>query len=206
MYPHLTWALVLTVSFFLFFSPTGWSFGGVLAFEVSRQLVRKGTSVKGVILIDSPVPISHKALPREIISYVLARATADGRAIKSDAAKKARDDVEAQFKKHAAMLQEYSPGRADAKSGWADVPVVILRCLRTMDTEALCGVTYPWLNDVQVAQESIEKWEKLIGRRIPVLELDCDHFDVFKSANVSDRFCSFSLVIVSDISYFFTGR
>lgn len=163
----------------------GWSFGGVLAFEVSRQLQKKGKTVKGVVLIDSPVPIDHEGLPAEVISYVLAKGSggAGSRSVTSAAAQSARASIDTQFKRHANMLQNYHPGPA-SQTGPDDVPCVIIRCAQTLDTEKLCGVSYPWLSDSNFSKESVKKWEELTGRHIPVVELECAHFDVFESANI----------------------
>ena len=38
------------------FVPAGWSFGGVIAFEIAQILVVRGLKVQGVALIDSPFP------------------------------------------------------------------------------------------------------------------------------------------------------
>jgi iterative type I PKS product template protein len=41
----------------------GWSAGGVLAFELTRQLLAQGETVSKLILIDSPCPLGLEALP-----------------------------------------------------------------------------------------------------------------------------------------------
>ncbi|QGA19295.1 hypothetical protein EYB26_006984 [Talaromyces marneffei] len=41
----------------------GWSAGGVLAYEMTRQLIQRGEKVENLILIDSPYPIKLEALP-----------------------------------------------------------------------------------------------------------------------------------------------
>jgi iterative type I PKS product template protein len=41
----------------------GWSAGGVLAYEMTRQLIAKGEKVKKLVLIDSPCPVGLEALP-----------------------------------------------------------------------------------------------------------------------------------------------
>ncbi|RYP12953.1 hypothetical protein DL767_010979 [Monosporascus sp. MG133] len=158
----------------------GWSFGGVLAFEVSRQLRKLGTTVKGVILIDSPYPIDHQALPSEVISHVVKKPS-KGRQLLSDAAKQARDTIEAQFRRHARMLQEYNPDR-----NVEDVPCVMLKCTHTLDTETLCGVSYPWLSEDAFRDQCVRDWEQLIGKRIPVMDVDCNHFEVFDEKHLQD--------------------
>lgn len=157
----------------------GWSFGGVLAFEVSRQLQRMGAAVRGVILVDSPCPIGHQALPPEVISHIVKRPSRGGKLV-SEAARQARDTVEAQFQRHARLLQGYDPERVAG-----DVPCVMLKCTRTLDTETLCGVSYPWLSDDSFRDQGVKDWEQLIGRQVPVVDIDCDHFQVFDDKHVS---------------------
>ena len=41
----------------------GWSAGGVLAYEMTRQLIAKGEKVEKLVLIDSPCPVGLEALP-----------------------------------------------------------------------------------------------------------------------------------------------
>jgi hypothetical protein len=42
------------------------------------------------------------------------------------------------------------------------------------------------LGDLKAGDQSIKLWEELLGRDIPVLELDCNHFEVFEGENVSN--------------------
>lgn len=41
----------------------GWSAGGVIAFELTRQLIEDGDKIERLVLIDSPCPIRLEALP-----------------------------------------------------------------------------------------------------------------------------------------------
>jgi len=41
----------------------GWSAGGVLAYEMTRQFIQKGETIQKLLLIDSPCPIGLEALP-----------------------------------------------------------------------------------------------------------------------------------------------
>ena len=41
----------------------GWSMGGAIAYEMAYQLSQRGESVQGLILIDSPAPLSAQVLP-----------------------------------------------------------------------------------------------------------------------------------------------
>ncbi|KAL4784754.1 Alpha/Beta hydrolase protein [Aspergillus varians] len=46
----------------------GWSFGGVLAFEITQILK---SQIAGTILIDSPPPINYQPLPDAAVTYIL---------------------------------------------------------------------------------------------------------------------------------------
>ncbi|EKD13976.1 polyketide synthase [Drepanopeziza brunnea f. sp. 'multigermtubi' MB_m1] len=47
----------------------GWSAGGVLAYEMTRQFIRKGETVERLLLIDSPCPVKLEALPSSFHRY-----------------------------------------------------------------------------------------------------------------------------------------
>ncbi|KAI0409182.1 hypothetical protein F4802DRAFT_239318 [Xylaria palmicola] len=157
----------------------GWSFGGVLAFEVSRQLQSLGRVVKGLILIDSPPPVNHKALPQEVVSYIVDNRVTGETTHVTEASKQARDKLKQRFQYHASLLQNYHP------EPLTDIPCVILNCSRSMDTETLCNVAYPWISSDTFRASSATQWERLLGRTIPVLDIDCNHFEVFDAAHVS---------------------
>ncbi|KAK4205573.1 putative polyketide synthase [Triangularia verruculosa] len=156
----------------------GWSFGGVLAFEVSRQLRahHPNVTVKGVILIDSPVPIDHEPLPEQVISHVVGNKGRDS---------PLRKQVQSQFSRHAGMLERYSRQSLEQANG-GGVPCAMIFCTKTMDTGRACGVSYPWLSDGEYRSRAVDRWEKVVGRRLLVLDLDCDHFEVFEDANIKE--------------------
>jgi iterative type I PKS product template protein len=47
----------------------GWSAGGVLAYEMTRQLIAKGEKVEKLVLLDSPSPVGLEALPPMFHQY-----------------------------------------------------------------------------------------------------------------------------------------
>lgn len=160
----------------------------MLAFEVSRQLRqrRSAPAVRGVVLIDSPAPVDHVPLPSAVISHVAGRGAASN-------ASKTHGCVEAQFRRNAELLGRYKPRPAAA-----DVPVVMLKCKRTFDTQGLCGVSYPWLSDQGSRNDSVKVWERLVGGQVRVLDVDGDHFDLFAPNNVSSLSHSPSRLCSSD--------
>ncbi|KAI1335917.1 ketoacyl-synt-domain-containing protein [Xylariaceae sp. FL0016] len=159
----------------------GWSFGGVLAFEVARQLRDRGHDrprVHGVLLLDSPFPLGHAPLPAAVIAHVagqISRASASTQA-----------SLRAQFERHAAMLQDYEPDvPSSSSSPGSGIPCFAVHCMRAFDTQKLCGVSYPWLSSVQHRREGVEAWSGLAGRPVPILELDCHHFEVFEAEHIA---------------------
>ncbi|KAF9077256.1 hypothetical protein BDP27DRAFT_1441966 [Rhodocollybia butyracea] len=48
----------------------GWSFGGVVAYEIALQLEKRGITTRGIVLIDSPSPIGHIPLPDTLIKTI----------------------------------------------------------------------------------------------------------------------------------------
>ncbi|KAL8662775.1 MAG: hypothetical protein Q9168_008204, partial [Polycauliona sp. 1 TL-2023] len=138
----------------------GWSFGGVVAFEVAQILSGFGFNVRGLVLIDSPYPKNHEPLPEEIIRFVLGRSKSSY--------------LLAEFKANAALLGEYSPAQARY-----DVETVILRSRDTFDSAGLCGVDYGWLEGQETRTEAIQGWSHLVGGSVDVLDIPGHHFQAF---------------------------
>ncbi|KAI1746541.1 hypothetical protein F4782DRAFT_545231 [Xylaria castorea] len=159
----------------------GWSFGGVLAFEVARQLQSLGRLVKGLILIDSPSPVDHKALPPEVISHIVNNKTARGTTYVTESSKQAREKITQRFQYHAMLLQNYHPDPQPDNA-----PCVMLKCSHSMDTVMLCNVKYPWVSDDNFREKSVRHWEQLMGRSIPTLDIACNHFQVFDADYIGD--------------------
>ncbi|KAL4915855.1 hypothetical protein BDW62DRAFT_203307 [Aspergillus aurantiobrunneus] len=147
----------------------GWSFGGVLAYEITQQLK---SQVAGVILIDSPSPINHQPLPRSVIQHILQDLGLDTGST--------RTGLMAQFTAHAAMLGEYSPAKDDSETEF-----VMLQSEETLDTTRLCSVSYPWLESKTAQREAVAQWRSLVDGEIRVLPIPGNHFEPFKVQNVA---------------------
>ncbi len=153
----------------------GYSFGGVVAFELARQLLQKGEQIKGIVLIDSPYPIDHEPLPNAIISHITESGSTN------DSGSAGRQRVSAQFQANAALLGKYKPPAI--RIGFPKI--IMLRSRETLDSERLCGVRYPWLSDQNTRSEAILAWEKLVRQKISVLDIPGNHFETFAPQNVS---------------------
>ena len=147
----------------------GYSFGGIIAFELAQRLLRKGKQVKGIILIDSPYPIDHEPLPNAVISHITKSESTE------DSESAGRQRISAQFQANAALLGIYKPSATKI-----DFPkVIMLRSQETLHSERLCGVRYPWISDQTTRSEAIFAWEKLVRQKIPILDIPGNHFESF---------------------------
>lgn len=153
----------------------GWSFGGVLAFEVALQLRDLGHQVEGIILIDSPYPVNHEPIPEAVIQHITSAPPRFG------VSEKLRKYVITQFELNAAMLGKYFPAVAEG----LDIPIVMLTSRDNFDTESLCHIPYPWLCSKLAREEEIKRWGSLVRRSLSVLEIPGNHFEPFERENVS---------------------
>ncbi|KAL9583818.1 MAG: hypothetical protein Q9212_002491 [Teloschistes hypoglaucus] len=150
----------------------GWSFGGIVAYEIARQLSASGViRVRGLVLIDSPLPLNHSPLPEKVINHVIASSSASGSAINVNLLR--------EFKHCARLLSEYNPAPLTASRRNGGIKTIMLRSADTFDTESRCGVEYPWLRDQEARRRSIEGWKGLVGADLGVLEIPGNHFEVF---------------------------
>lgn len=67
----------------------------------------------------------------------------------------------------------------------------MLRSRDTLDTAALCGVTYEWLSSQKARNHAINGWEQVVGGKIEVLEIPGNHFQPFAEQNAGFLSCPF---------------
>ncbi|KAA1479595.1 alpha/beta-hydrolase, partial [Dentipellis sp. KUC8613] len=151
----------------------GWSFGGVVAFEAARQLMKKGVAVKGVLLIDSPSPVNHVPLSDALLDSV---AKLDGRNAGTDIGRL----VKTQFQMNSRMLGRYDPLAA----GGPFPPIVLLRSSEGFNPAGVSDVP-KWLADRSDRTQAAAGWEKVVGTSIKVLDIPGHHFQPFHPDNVS---------------------
>ncbi|KAL8719406.1 MAG: hypothetical protein Q9225_003591 [Loekoesia sp. 1 TL-2023] len=150
----------------------GWSFGGVVAYEAARQLSARGFQVRGLLLIDSPLPRNHEPLPEKVIQHVTSTTSAP-----------VSPNLLREFKHCARLLSRYNPPPFTGEQQ-ASIKTVMLRSADTFDAQALCGVEYPWLGSQEARSQAIEGWKGLVGDSLDVLTIPGDHFEIFKADNL----------------------
>ncbi|KAI9672396.1 MAG: Type I Iterative PKS [Caeruleum heppii] len=153
----------------------GWSFGGVVAFEMANQLHRMGKQVKGVVMIDSPCPINHKPLPASVIAHIT-RSN-----VKSGAAREMERLIAAQFQNNTSMLVQYNPSPARCP-----IKLMMLRSREGFHSEKISGIPNPWLDDRSRRSDAVNEWETLTGRKIPVMDIPGTHFEAFAKQNMAE--------------------
>lgn len=151
----------------------GWSFGGVVAYEVALQLIKRGMNIKGIVLVDAPNPVEHVPLSDTIIRTIskFNHKTGPieiGRLVRS------------QFVMNAQLLSAYDPHA----TGGICPPLVVLRSCQSYIVEGLEDIP-KWLADRSDPKTAIAGWAELTDFPIKVWDIPGDHFQAFSITNVS---------------------
>ncbi|EKM53833.1 uncharacterized protein PHACADRAFT_260377 [Phanerochaete carnosa HHB-10118-sp] len=156
----------------------GWSIGGVIAFEVARQLIASGTSVPGLVLIDSPDPETTTALSDEVLDAAFSTKSSPSRAMEL-----ARLSIQ-----HAtAALVDYDPWSSPARHVLLAKAVILRSREGFFVKNAKLGVQPDaFLGDRASPETIIRGWEKILGIRVPVLDIPGNHFEVFDRRYVGE--------------------
>ncbi|KAF8182359.1 putative polyketide synthase [Pholiota molesta] len=147
--------------------------GGVVAFDIARQLKSKSLQIKGIILIDSPDPIAHVPLPHSLIDQVL------GGAENLDF--ESRRLCKTQFMLNAQLLCDYSPPESQKHNTF---PIIFLRSIESYTAPGQDGIP-SWLSDRSDPNRITNGWNTLSkGRLIKTLDIPGHHFEPFEPQNV----------------------
>jgi hypothetical protein len=126
-----------------------------------------------LILIDSPYPINHEPLPKQVIDRILRpNCTTDIHDLP------ANDILLEEFQRNAALLGDYKPTELTGSKAFG-VPTVMLQSMDTFDTVTQCGVEYPWLSSQSARDDAVTSWEVLIGDKLEVYSIPGNHFEAF---------------------------
>ncbi|KIK97930.1 hypothetical protein PAXRUDRAFT_807021 [Paxillus rubicundulus Ve08.2h10] len=166
----------------------GWSFGGVVAFEVARILTARGMNVKGVILIDSPAPSTPPVLSDAVIDHVVR-----GEERNTDSAMVPL--VMRQFKRNTQLLETFVPANQDTQ-----ISLTFLRSTKGFHPPGIEGIP-TWFSERNDAESVVRPWETLIGRPVKVWDIPGHHFEPFSPAHVSRRLWTIYLGLSAVISW-----
>jgi thioesterase domain-containing protein len=172
----------------------GWSAGGVLAFEMTRQLVQKGEKVDKLLLIDSPCPVGLEALPSsfhrfcnsigllgkgnspKIPSWLLPHFVATVREITSYS-----ESLDS-------MLDTIDTSKMPATTAiWARDGIVARETDPKPDWDP--NVRMPnsmrWLVENRTHRLGTNGWEQLVGKNIKCVSTPVNHFTMMRAPIVS---------------------
>ncbi|TFK62374.1 polyketide synthase [Pluteus cervinus] len=155
----------------------GWSFGGVAAYEITRQLHLLGVKVKGLLLIDSPSPTNHVPLSRELIMSAVGLSNpSNGAPLKAEIA----ELVSKQFASNASLLGDYRP----QSKGLPAPPIVMLRSKEGFNPANVAGVPR-WLSDRHDPDIIVKGW-KALNPSVPIKVHDIPghHFQALQPSNM----------------------
>jgi thioesterase domain-containing protein len=157
----------------------GWSFGGVVAFEMARRLKKLGHAVIGTILIDSPPPIDHQPLSPRLIDAVVQQ----GRMPNTETGKAIQALTRRSFGACASLLGAFSPRTAE------ELPAPNLYLLRSCEGWRYPTnsdiMTDPWVQDRSDPQMAVDGWEEVCRAKVRWEDIPGDHFRVFDKVNVN---------------------
>ncbi|KAI1769355.1 putative polyketide synthase [Hypoxylon sp. FL1150] len=156
----------------------GWSFGGVVAFEVARRLAAQGHSVIGVVLIDAPAPLNHQPLSSRIIEAV----TCQGRLPSTETGREFRALTKRSFASCTSLLAAFEPESADT----LPMPRVFLLRSREgwQDPSNPHTIENDWLQNRCSPRGALNSWEAVTGSKVAWVDIPGDHFHVFDPANI----------------------
>ena len=166
-------ALFNPVSYLLTYDTSGWSFGGIAAFEVARTLRARSFAVIGVILIDTPCPNNRAELKMDVFDYVLRNT----KSIDSEF----RELCRSQFLMSSKLLGEYKPS---APKDDLAMPIVFLRSIDGFNTSNLTDVP-DWLANRDDVKSIVSGWDVLSGSTVEQIDIPGNHFQPFEAENVS---------------------
>ncbi|KAF9646285.1 ketoacyl-synt-domain-containing protein [Thelephora ganbajun] len=154
----------------------GWSFGGVVAFEIGCLMMKEGFDVKGVVLVDAPCPSDHVPLSAALLDHIVTQ----GKPSWSET--ETMGTVKEQLRKSSELLERYSPS-----SDGSYPRVAFLRSREGMKVESESMEKAPvWLADRQEPETTVNGWETLLKGKLKRWDVPGDHFQPFLPENIEE--------------------
>ncbi|RPD79393.1 ketoacyl-synt-domain-containing protein [Lentinus tigrinus ALCF2SS1-7] len=164
----------------------GWSFGGVLAFDIARRLMSAGTKVKGLILIDSPAPQTRSTIPDPLIDAIATKAYAGNGISHRTVAL-----VKEQMRYATRALVNYDPKQSAPTTFKGPLRAAYLRSRKGNEIPPYAGEVTA---DLRVRafftkagdEWTVPMWEEVLGEKMATFEIPGDHFAVFDKENIAE--------------------
>jgi len=170
----------------------GWSAGGVLAYEMTRQFVQKGEKVDKLLLLDSPCPIGLEALPPVVHRYC----DSIGLLGKGDPAKTPKWLLP-HFASTVRELTAFSESLEGQQFNIDESKMPETICIWATDGVVQPGMKQPEWNVSEKMPNSMywlchdrtdfgtNGWERLVGNNIKCMTTPGNHFSMMKDPIVS---------------------
>lgn len=150
---------------------SGWSFGGVVAFETARQLLRASVNVAGILLVDSPNPSTKSGLANDVIDSAF------------DGQDRISEMIRTQMRYSTRALVDYEPSQSPVEG--TIVPMAImLRCTDAFPLKSVLGESELFLADRTDRDTFVSGWEAVLGCEVSVFDIPGHHFEAFSPQNV----------------------
>ncbi|CAK4016278.1 polyketide synthase [Lecanosticta acicola] len=166
----------------------GWSFGGVVAYQIAEILRQQGKQVQGLVLIDSPPPVDHRPLSASIIEAV----TGGNQCHRGDLAKQIQKLASMSFASCTQLLVNFQPLLPSRSSELVvkkcGPPTVLLRSVEGWKRpgEQDARVENAWLQDRSDPRTATDEWEVLLQQKLHCIDIPGDHFAPFEARNVQE--------------------
>jgi iron transport multicopper oxidase len=172
----------------------GWSVGGVLAYEASKQLLEAGERVGSLILIDAPCPLTLPPMPASLIDRLAAKGVfgqfedVTGRGREERIGK--RQNLLAHFDATVKNLAGYRPAAIAAGPG--SIPsTLIVWAQEGVDPSANLSLassnpTESWILEDRANSIGPQGWDLLLpAQKISTHSVSGNHFTMMVGQNVS---------------------
>jgi iron transport multicopper oxidase len=172
----------------------GWSVGGVLAYEASKQLLEAGERVGSLILIDAPCPLTLPPMPASLIDRLAAKGVfgqfedVTGRGREERIGK--RQNLLAHFDATVKNLAGYRPAAIAAGPG--SIPsTLIVWAQEGVDPSANLSLassnpTESWILENRASSSGPQGWDLLLlAQKISTRSVSGNHFTMMVGQNVS---------------------
>jgi iterative type I PKS product template protein len=170
----------------------GWSAGGVLAYEMTRQLIAKGEKVEKLLLLDSPCPVGLEALPPMFHQYCKEIGL-----LGTDNTEKLPNWLLPHFAATVRELTAYSEGLGDGSGiDVSNMPPTVLIWARDGIVHKETDKRPDWDENVRMPNSmdwlvhnrtnlGSNNWEKLVGNNVTCLSMPGNHFTMMRAPLVS---------------------
>lgn len=162
----------------------GWSFGGVVAYEMARQLTMANEQVQGLFLLDSPCPRELPPLPHTIVDWAQKGGMVAGLGIQTFPPR-----MQAHFRSAIQTLEFYDPPALEAEA-LQGLHTALLTAVEGVnaDPQEVVGTneTVDWLFHNR-AGLGPQGWDRLCGGtdRVEVVEIPGNHFTMMERSLAS---------------------